>query len=110
MGISAVYPGTFDPPTNGHIDIVRRSLEGAVSNNWSAAMACLDPGVVWEEMPSLGPDASTYNGIDELRQAIDSWIGMWSEYDAEIVRYADAGEDIVALLRERGHGLMVEGH
>lgn len=23
----AVYPGTFDPPTNGHIDIVRRSLE-----------------------------------------------------------------------------------
>jgi len=23
----AVYPGTFDPPTNGHIDIIRRSLE-----------------------------------------------------------------------------------
>ena len=22
----AVYPGTFDPPTNGHLDIVRRSL------------------------------------------------------------------------------------
>ncbi|MFC1491381.1 pantetheine-phosphate adenylyltransferase [Nitrospinota bacterium] len=22
----AIYPGTFDPPTNGHIDIVRRSL------------------------------------------------------------------------------------
>ena len=26
MGSSAVYPGTFDPPTNGHFDIVRRSL------------------------------------------------------------------------------------
>ncbi|MDA1000836.1 MAG: pantetheine-phosphate adenylyltransferase [bacterium] len=26
MGIQAVYPGTFDPPTNGHIDIVRRSV------------------------------------------------------------------------------------
>ena len=23
----AVYPGTFDPPTNGHIDIVQRSLQ-----------------------------------------------------------------------------------
>ena len=22
-----IYPGSFDPPTNGHIDIVRRSLE-----------------------------------------------------------------------------------
>ena len=27
MARRAVYPGTFDPPTNGHIDIVRRSLE-----------------------------------------------------------------------------------
>ena len=26
MGSLAVYPGTFDPPTNGHFDIVRRSL------------------------------------------------------------------------------------
>ncbi len=26
MNIHAIYPGTFDPPTNGHIDIVRRSL------------------------------------------------------------------------------------
>src|SRR5713101_9891850 len=23
----AVYPGTFDPPTYGHIDIIRRSLQ-----------------------------------------------------------------------------------
>lgn len=22
----AIYPGTFDPPTNGHIDVIRRSL------------------------------------------------------------------------------------
>ena len=26
MGIEAVYPGTFDPPTNGHIDVVQRSV------------------------------------------------------------------------------------
>jgi pantetheine-phosphate adenylyltransferase len=24
--VLALYPGTFDPPTNGHIDIIRRSL------------------------------------------------------------------------------------
>lgn len=24
--IHAIYPGTFDPPTNGHLDIVRRGL------------------------------------------------------------------------------------
>ena len=26
MGVKAVYPGTFDPITNGHIDILFRSL------------------------------------------------------------------------------------
>ena len=27
MSTSAVYPGSFDPITNGHVDIVRRSLQ-----------------------------------------------------------------------------------
>ncbi len=26
MSRQAIYPGTFDPPTNGHIDIIRRSM------------------------------------------------------------------------------------
>ena len=25
MGIGAMYPGTFDPITNGHLDLVRRA-------------------------------------------------------------------------------------
>jgi pantetheine-phosphate adenylyltransferase len=39
MGHTAIYPGTFDPVTNGHIDLIRRGLEifdnliVAVSNN-----------------------------------------------------------------------------
>jgi pantetheine-phosphate adenylyltransferase len=27
VSVSAVYPGTFDPITNGHVDILRRSLK-----------------------------------------------------------------------------------
>ena len=26
MSHQAIYPGTFDPPTNGHIDVIRRSM------------------------------------------------------------------------------------
>jgi len=39
MQVTAVYPGTFDPFTNGHIDLVRRALRifprlvGAVARN-----------------------------------------------------------------------------
>ncbi len=27
MSITAIYPGTFDPITNGHIDVVRRAIK-----------------------------------------------------------------------------------
>ncbi|MBM3311374.1 MAG: adenylyltransferase/cytidyltransferase family protein, partial [Candidatus Aminicenantes bacterium] len=27
QGIRAIYPGSFDPITNGHIDIIRRGIE-----------------------------------------------------------------------------------
>jgi pantetheine-phosphate adenylyltransferase len=39
MSVSALYPGTFDPPTNGHVDLIQRGaklfgrLTVAVLNN-----------------------------------------------------------------------------
>jgi ketosteroid isomerase-like protein len=87
-----------------NVTIVREAFEAAVRNDWSTASAAFDPNVEWVETPSLGPDASTYTGIDELRAAIESWTGMWSEYGADVARYADGGDDVVILIRERGHG------
>jgi len=39
MGVKAIYPGTFDPPTNGHLDLIARgarlfeNLTVAILNN-----------------------------------------------------------------------------
>jgi ketosteroid isomerase-like protein len=87
-----------------NVEVVRGILEAAARDDWNAAMSAADPSVEWVEMPSLGPDASTYTGIQELRGAINSWIGTWSEYDVEVVRYAATGDDVVVLFRERGQG------
>ena len=27
MGVKALYPGTFDPPTNGHVDLIQRGAK-----------------------------------------------------------------------------------
>jgi pantetheine-phosphate adenylyltransferase len=27
MSVKAIYPGTFDPPTNGHVDLIQRGAE-----------------------------------------------------------------------------------
>jgi ketosteroid isomerase-like protein len=57
-------------------------------------------------MPSLGPDASTYTGTEELREAVQSWTEKWSEYETEVSRYAQAGDEVVVLSRERGRGVV----
>ena len=87
-----------------NVQVVRRSLEAFGRNDWEAALAECDPGIEWIEMPSLGPDASTYRGTAEVRVALESWIAMWSEYDLEVCRYADVADEVVLLVRERGSG------
>ena len=27
MTVKAIYPGTFDPPTNGHVDLIQRGAK-----------------------------------------------------------------------------------
>jgi ketosteroid isomerase-like protein len=54
--------------------------------------------------PSLGPDAATYRGIEALRDATQSWIGKWNDYSFDVLRYADAGDEVVVLAQERGRG------
>lgn len=44
MGVKALYPGTFDPPTNGHLDLIQRGarlfghLTVAILNNPEKSM------------------------------------------------------------------------
>jgi ketosteroid isomerase-like protein len=42
-----------------------------------------------------------YRGTPPSDQQLDR---TWGEYDVEVVRYADASDDVVVLFRERGHG------
>jgi ketosteroid isomerase-like protein len=89
-----------------NVEIVRRGAEAFVRNQWDTAFADCAPDVQWVEMPSLGPDASTYTGTEELREAVQSWTEKWSEYETEVSRYAQAGDEVVVLSRERGRGVV----
>ena len=87
-----------------NVEVVRRSAEAFARDDWEAISALVDAEVIWEETPSLGPDPSTYRGMQELREAVGSWMEKWSEYDFDIRRYADSGDDVVVLAREKGEG------
>ena len=85
----AVYPGTFDPLTNGHIDLVER------------AAPLFDRLVVSvAENPVKGPSFSLDERIDLARQALAGIAGV------EVVGYRVLLADFV---RELGAGVILRG-
>ena len=87
-----------------NVEIVRRAYEAASRGDWDAAFESFDAEVEWEETPSLGPDASAYRGIEQVQTAIQSWVGMWNDYEIQVHDYVDTGDQVLLLARESGHG------
>jgi pantetheine-phosphate adenylyltransferase len=73
----AVYPGTFDPITNGHVDIVRRAL--ALFDRVIVAVA---ENVRKAPLFSLAERAAMIRASvgDEARVEIDSFTGLLVDY------------------------------
>ena len=47
-----------------NVEIGRRSVGAFADGDWEDALSEYAGGVEWMEMPSFGPDASTYIGRD----------------------------------------------
>ncbi len=85
----AVYPGTFDPLTNGHIDLVRR------------AAPLFDRVIVGiAENPAKGPNFSLDERIQLARMALTGVSGV------EIVGYRNL---LAEFVRELGAGVILRG-
>jgi uncharacterized protein len=87
-----------------NVEIVRAAVDAFSGGDWDDALVAFHPEVAWVETPSLGPDASSCSGIAEVREAVGKWVGAWGDYNFDVARFEDAGDDVVFLAREHGHG------
>ncbi|MBI2001388.1 MAG: pantetheine-phosphate adenylyltransferase [candidate division NC10 bacterium] len=89
MRITAVYPGTFDPFTNGHIDLVRRALR--IFPRLIVAVA---------RNPQKSPLFTLEERLDIIREAIGGLAGVELDtFDALTVDY----------VREKGAQVILRG-
>ena len=73
----AVYPGTFDPITNGHIDLIRRSLH--IFDTVTIAVAA---------NPQKAPLFSLDERLEMIREAVRDLPGVHAEsFDGLLVEY-----------------------
>jgi pantetheine-phosphate adenylyltransferase len=89
VGLTALCPGTFDPVTNGHIDIIRR----AATSFGSVVVAVL-------ENPGKAPLFSVEDRVSMLKEAMADVEGVQVEaFSGLLVDYA----------RSKGSAVVVKG-
>jgi pantetheine-phosphate adenylyltransferase len=92
MGLAALCPGTFDPVTNGHLDIIQRTAR------------CFDSVVVGVlENPGKAPLFSTDERVEMLRTALGGVDGLAA---ADVEPFSGL---LVDYARSRGISVMVKG-
>ena len=68
---------------------------------------------VWDMSNFHGwPEQQTYNGAEGARRFLKDWTDAWEEWQLEVDAIHDAGDRVVALLRQHGrskaNGMLVE--
>jgi ketosteroid isomerase-like protein len=95
-----------------NVEVIRRLLPGpdvdlahALRNDDLWALASQAWAAVthpdFETMIEVPSQSSTHVGVDGLREAWLDWVGPWETYYTEIEELIDAGDAVVAIVRDR---------
>src|SRR6478736_7225745 len=85
-----------------NVEIVRRRYEHlAATGEPFTETTALD--FVWDMSTFRGwPEQQTYEGVEEARGFLRNWIETWDDWELDVEALHDAGDKVVALVRQRG--------
>ncbi len=72
----AIYPGTFDPPTNGHLDIIKRALK--IFPSLLVAVADRGAGEMFSSVQRVAMLKKALAGVKRVQ--IETFSGLLTDY------------------------------
>jgi ketosteroid isomerase-like protein len=85
-----------------NVDVVRRAYEHFVAHGDLLAEV-IAPDFVWDMSHFDGwLEQQLYPGIDGARKFLADWTEAWDDWTLDLVELVDAGDEVVALLRQQG--------
>jgi ketosteroid isomerase-like protein len=87
---------------NRNVEVVRRAYEQFRATGQFVA-EIVTPDLVWDMSNFRGwPEQQIYEGVQGARTFLREWTAAWDEWELEVDALHDAGDKVVALLRQRG--------
>ena len=85
------------------VEVVRRAYEAYSKGDLAAAASAYSEDTEWD-VSRFRPDEDVHSGLEELANALGSWRDTWTDHSFSLERIIDAGERVVAVIRESGRG------
>lgn len=86
-----------------NVELVREGLEQFRATGGFEAMT---PDFVWDMSNFLGwPEQPLYEGVEGARRFLEDWTAAWDDWELETETLHDAGERVVAVMRQRGRSV-----
>jgi uncharacterized protein len=87
----------------GNLEVLRERLGAAVEDP-ERFYELLDPDVVWDISDTASPMAGIYRGRDEVRAFYRRWSSAFSDWNYDIERMIEAGDEVIVIVHEHGRG------
>ena len=85
-----------------NVETVRRGYERFAATGQVIADIA-SPEFVWDMSNFHGwPEQQTYEGADGAQSFLDDWMSAWDDWKLEVDSLHDAGDKVVALVRQHG--------
>ena len=88
--------------SEANVELVRRGYElFAASGDFVGEIAA--PGFVWDMSKFAGwPEQQLYEGAEETSRFLREWTEPWEDWTLEVESLHDAGDRVVAVMRQQG--------
>jgi len=85
-----------------NVDVVRRGFEHFRATG-DFLPELVDPEFVWDMSSFRGwPEQKAYPGLEGARQFMQDWLSAWEDWELEVEALHDAGDKVVAIVRQQG--------
>ena len=84
------------------VETLRAVFEATAAGDAAAWLRAMDPEVRLYPRSEEPGVRAVYEGWDGVMEYLVNWYSDWEHYETEAVKYLDAGDQVLVVLRERG--------